>query len=260
MIRFATILGLAGALALSASLRADDIALSGNPYTTAVERNIFGLNPPVAVDATPATPAEPPPKITPNGITDILGQLEVLFKVSGATPGKEDSYILTEGESQDDIEVTKIDKKNSIVTFNNHGVVQEIPLASSSGGSSAGGGNHGFATGGNSLGAGFANRFGNRIGNYGGNPVNYPGSANNGLNPPPMPTPASPSPTDQPPPITPEEQVVGIEINREMTKQQVLEGTMPPLPPTEMTPPDATGAGGGPLVIAPPDSTPDTPQ
>jgi hypothetical protein len=52
--------------------------------------------------------------------------------------------------------------------------------------------------------------------------------------------------------MTPEEAVVAIEVNREITKQQVIEGNMPPLPPTEMTPSDATSVGGAPLVTPSP--------
>jgi hypothetical protein len=36
---------------------------------------------------------------------------------------------MAEKERQDDIEVVKIDDKASMVTFNNHGIEQEIPLA-----------------------------------------------------------------------------------------------------------------------------------
>src|SRR5271154_4980523 len=113
---------LAGGMALSTSLRADDIS---NPYAQVVARNIFGLTPPVAVDEN-ATPIEPPVKITPNGIMSIFGQLQVLFKVAGKPPGQ-DAYTLSEGERQDDIEVTKIDEKAGIVTFNNRGIVQVLP-------------------------------------------------------------------------------------------------------------------------------------
>ncbi len=123
---------LANWLALSAGLRAEDGALPDNPYTPIVARNVFGLNPPAAVDAT-ATQTEPPPKITPNGIMSIFGQLQVLFKVATPAkpgqPAKEDSYILSEGQRQDEIEVVKIDEGNSLVTFNNHGAVQELALA-----------------------------------------------------------------------------------------------------------------------------------
>jgi hypothetical protein len=72
---------------------------------------------------------EPPVKITPNGIMSIFGQLQVLFKVAGKPGGKDAFYTLGEGQRQDDIEVTKINETKGIVTFNNHGIVQELPLA-----------------------------------------------------------------------------------------------------------------------------------
>jgi hypothetical protein len=122
---------LAGGLVLNAGARAADAVSTDNPYASVVVRNVFGLNPPQAVDPN-ATPVDPPPKITPNGIMSIFGQLQVLFKVApkpGQPNAKEESYVLSEGQRQDDIEVTHIDEKGSLVTFNNHGTVQEIPLA-----------------------------------------------------------------------------------------------------------------------------------
>src|SRR5450755_3946932 len=120
---------LAGGLALNAGLRAETAPTTDNPYAMVVTRNIFGLNPPVLVDPNPA-PVEPPVKITLNGIMDIFGQVKALYKVAGKTPGKEDSYMLTEGQGKDGIEVVKIDEKKGEVTFNNHGVPQVVALAS----------------------------------------------------------------------------------------------------------------------------------
>src|SRR5664279_524336 len=119
-------------LALTVGVRADDVVLPGDPYAIVVARNIFGLNPPPPPNANPQDP-NPPPKITPNGIMTILGNLQVLFKVAGTPkpggpPPADESYILSEGQGQDDIEVVKIDEKNSIVTFNNHGETQTLPL------------------------------------------------------------------------------------------------------------------------------------
>jgi hypothetical protein len=122
---------LASGLVLNAGARADDVVLPNNPYAPIVVRNVFGLNPPQPVD-TNATQADLP-KITPNGIMSIFGQLQVLFKVAGTAkpgqPAKDESYILSEGQRQDEIEVIQIDEKASLVTFNNHGTVQELPLA-----------------------------------------------------------------------------------------------------------------------------------
>jgi hypothetical protein len=133
MIRnFLPCLGLAIALAVNAAAHADDAVLPGNPYARVGVRNIFGLNPRVPVDPNAATNATPPPKITPNGIMSIFGQLQVLFKVANpARAGKsaaDADYILSEGQQQDDIAVVKIDEKAGMVTFNNHGQTQELPL------------------------------------------------------------------------------------------------------------------------------------
>jgi len=122
---------LASGLVLNAGARADNSVLPNNPYAPIVVRNIFGLNPPPPVDAAP--PGDPPPKITLNGIMSIFDhQLQVLFKVAGTAkpgqPAKDEAYILSEGQRQDEIEVTQIDEKASLVTFNNHGTVQELLL------------------------------------------------------------------------------------------------------------------------------------
>jgi hypothetical protein len=128
---------LAGVLVSSALARAGDSQIPGslppgNPYGSIVKRNVFGLNPipPPQISDTPSGP--PPPKITLTGIMTIFGPPEALFKVSGVVrPGKppqDESYIFIEGEAQDDVEVTTIDTNKDIVTFNNHGVVQAIPL------------------------------------------------------------------------------------------------------------------------------------
>ena len=55
--------------------------------------------------------------------------------------------------------------------------------------------------------------------------------------------------------ITPEEQIIMMETYRQMNQDLVNQGKMPPLPPTALTPPDATGVGGVPLInnpLAPP--------
>jgi len=120
---------LAGGLALAGVSRADGPIAPGNPYTAIADRNIFGL--------VPIPPPEsqedktPPPKITVTGIMTIFGPREALFKVAGvfkAGRTQDESYILEEGQAQDDVEVMAIDEKKRTVTFNNHGVVQEIPL------------------------------------------------------------------------------------------------------------------------------------
>jgi hypothetical protein len=232
---------MAAFLTLAPAVRAQETA--PNPYTALVTRNIFGLVPvPPPLPPEPP-PIDPPPKITVNGFMRLFGNnFQVLFKTPGkAKPGqppKEESYVMGEGERQDDIEVKKIDDQAGVVTFSNHGVIQELSLVVAQNTGTApvapvpGAGLPGMVPGG--LGGG---RFGRAarppIKNVvssgavapppglGGNP----GSANpdglNGEN------------------LSPEAQVILIEKNRLDTQQQVDAGTLPPLPPTVLTPDDA---------------------
>jgi hypothetical protein len=167
---------LAGGLVLDTGLRAEDVVPPDNPYSPIVMRNVFDLNPLPPPGAAQAN-VEPPPKIALNGIISHLGHWQVLFKVNippkPGQPAKERAYILGEGQQQDDIEVVKIDAKTQIVTFNNHGMVQELPLivanASGPGASGPGPGGPGpvpvfprpgFMPGGNSGPGGGLPRFG----------------------------------------------------------------------------------------------------
>jgi len=123
---------LTGCVVLQASLCAEDTLSPDNPYAAIAARNVFDIHPPAPVDPNAQPPAEPPPKITLNGITSNLGHVRALFKVAipakPGQPAKDQFYILSEGEAQDEIEVTKIDEKGGLVTFNNHGTQQELPL------------------------------------------------------------------------------------------------------------------------------------
>ena len=128
------ILGLTFAAFIASAADAGDLAAAANPYTTISERNVFALVPiPVVSNDPVAPPKDPPPKITPNGIISLFGKVEVLFKVAlkptAAQPAKEASYVMAEGERQDDIEVVKIDQPEAMITFRNHGELQELPLA-----------------------------------------------------------------------------------------------------------------------------------
>ncbi len=124
--------GLLAALGVVAAAHAEVAPLADNPYAAIVSRNAFGLVPIPTNPPVDPTPKVAPPKITPNGIMDIFGNLQALFKAPlPAKPGQpphDESYVLSVGESQDDIAVTKIDKVAGIITFNNHGEVQELPL------------------------------------------------------------------------------------------------------------------------------------
>jgi hypothetical protein len=235
-------------------------AAGDNPYQPIVDRNVFGLVPiPTNPPVDPAS-LVPPPKITPNGIMTIFGKLQVLFKVAGvAQPGqppKDESYVMCEGDRQDEIEVQKIDEASATITFNNHGVIQELPLVAgtASGGGDATPASPGFAPGRGGAPIGFGGRFGrNRNLPAASNP-NPGGDAGGGGTPSFGGGTATSAITgaNQQPAITPEAQVLLMEANRIATQDQVIQGTMPPLPPTVLTPPDAKGVGGVPLVAGPP--------
>jgi hypothetical protein len=273
MMRFGKIaVCLAGGLALNAGLRAADPAsannsLLGNPYATIAARNIFALNPP-----TPPAPPEDPeknlPKITPTGIQSFFGQSKVLFKVAAGTaargrqPAKEEFYILSQGQREDDIEVIRIDEKNSLVTFDNHGTTQQLPLASAAesgafASSSPGPGNPGMMRGrrgggGSSGPAGFTQFGAGPGGNNGGmgnGAAGFNSGAGNGANGGiELGSSARPGGNYQPmqdnPAPSAESQVILMEYNRLVAQQKgdpqaVL---IPPTPLTQFNTPD-NGSG-----------------
>ena len=134
MMRKGKTLGLAlGALAISYGAQALVPDSSSNPYRGIVERNVFDIHaaPPAAVHD-PKTDLPPPPTIRLQGITDILGRKQVLFKTQlpakpPAQP-KEESFILTVGEREGQIEVLDINPKQGTVQMKLYGVVTNLSL------------------------------------------------------------------------------------------------------------------------------------
>lgn len=119
---------------LPARADADASVAPSNPYLAISSRNVFALVPiPVVTNTTDIAPKDPPPKITPNGIISLFGQLQVLFKVAvpakAGQPAKDESYMLATGEREKEIEVVSIDQARAVIKFINHGVPQELPLA-----------------------------------------------------------------------------------------------------------------------------------
>lgn len=254
---------LAALLTISLAASAQETASAENPYAALVNRNIFGLVP-VPPPAPPEPPPiDPPPKITVNGFMRLFGNnFQVLFKTPGKVkpgqPPKEESYVMGEGERQDDIEVKKIDDKAGVVTFSNHGVIQELSLVvAQNTGAVAGAPAPGVAGGAPipPLAPG-GGRFGRVPRQPGGGVATggvaaqpQPGSELGGGNP----GGGNPNAVNAEN-LSPEAQVIMIEKNRLDTQAQVDAGTLPPLPPTPLTPADATGHGGSPLIV--PDQTP----
>ncbi len=99
------------------------------PYQGIVDRNVFALKPPTPPPPPPDN-RPPPPKIWLTGITTILGKKLVLLKTQG-TPrpgvkGEDESYTLTVGQRQGDVEVLEINERDGIVKVNNSGVVTNL--------------------------------------------------------------------------------------------------------------------------------------
>jgi hypothetical protein len=247
-----------------AAARLTTAASADQPYAQIIARNVFALLPPPPPVDPDAKPVDPPPKITANGITSILGQLQALFKVSfpakAGQPAKDQSYMLSEGERQDDIEVTKIDEVAATITFDNHGTIQEIPLVvakdtGSGPGPISGGPRNPFAPGAPGgfpsprRPGGFAG-----VGTMGGVPAPMPQANNNNGNNNQAYQPDSD--------LAPEEQAVLIEAERARLLSMedaagngsdvpsAKTGYYPPalLPPTKYSPPDALGTGTGPAA------------
>jgi hypothetical protein len=185
----------------------------------------------------------------------LFGQVQVLFKVAvppkAGQPPQDQSYTMGEGDREDGIAVIKIDQVGQTITFDNHGVVQNIPLVAATG-SSGGGSGPGPGFGGpGGMHPGFHGRFG-------------PGG---GFPPPPPPSGSPPgndsgtpqvSPTsfegaqaklnsilNDPDHLTPEAQVIMMEANRQQA-QATGDGTAPLIPPTDLTPPDGGTPPSGP--------------
>lgn len=99
-------------------------------YNAILERNVFGLRPPVA-EALPTNPPIQLPKITLTGITTILGNKRALMMLAplNLKPGdtnRQVSLILTEGQREAEVEVLLIDENKGCVRVNNSGTIMTL--------------------------------------------------------------------------------------------------------------------------------------
>jgi len=244
------VLWLAGGLFLHVQARAVTAESGSNPYANIVERNVFGLRPPPVVEP-PKAPEAPVPNITLQGIISAFGRKQVLFKtMMSARPGeaaKETSLVMSEGERIDEVEVLEINEAAGTIKFRNHGKEQLKDLAKDGVKQPAGAapgvpGLPGVLPPGTPAAAALPSApGGSAVTTFGGNPnVTIPGrqmrlnSAGAGT----IGTPATGTATPHAErPLTAEEQTVLMEVNRKLTEAKVKRGEMPPLPPTELTPP-----------------------
>ena len=92
-----------------------------NPYHTIVDRNPFGLNPPVVVSTN--IPPDPPRNVKFNGITNAGGKKKAFFTIPGKEPKDPLQYVtLSEGEKTDILELSKISEDEAEVEVINSGI------------------------------------------------------------------------------------------------------------------------------------------
>jgi hypothetical protein len=108
-----------------------------NRYHVISQRNVFNLRPPEPPTRT-NEPPPPPQNVKLTGITSLLGVKRAFFEVSppaerGKSPGKEQSFIIEEGERQGVIEVLQINERAATVTIRNDGVEAVLALDKSPG-------------------------------------------------------------------------------------------------------------------------------
>jgi hypothetical protein len=93
------------------------------PYDSIVARNAFGLRPAPLIQSAPSpqTVWTPPPDLKITGLIAVPPTRKVSFYViEHGKPPK--SYVLAEGEQQDDIKVVTIDAGSQTVRVKNQGV------------------------------------------------------------------------------------------------------------------------------------------
>ena len=200
----------------------------GNPYHAVVVRNVFDLNPAPPPVKTPPQPPTQPAKIWLQGISDILNKKQVLLKIQeppklGEQP-KERALIMEEGERRGSVTVLEINPNARTVKFDNAGTEQTLELTSAP--NKLTGSIPGVSTvPSHAAAAAFASS----------KPT--PTLPTHQLRATSAPRAAVPSQSQ----LTAEQQIILMEIERERTKAEVIKGELPPLPPTELTPPDAPG-------------------
>jgi hypothetical protein len=264
---------MAAGLALSASARAATTDSRDKPYDVIPVRNLFALKE-LPKPVQPPPPVQPTNDIKLQGINFILGRWQVLFKVRFPPPRGEMSFVMKEGEGQDEIEVLEINGKARSVTFKNNGIEQVLTMERNASTPSAPAGappNPGVVSLLPPAGAlptapptappgvttartipaperpvRAVSTPAPVVASYGNVSAPAPTTINLGGRELPVGTPVVQTPT--PPRVqsqmTAEEQIIIMEANRELTKKEVLAGQMPPLPPTELTPEGAPGMPG----------------
>jgi len=264
----------ATAVAATINAQGDDAATpaDANPYGAIVMRNVFGLSDAPVVNPTPTNVDLPPPNVTLIGLSTLekVPQAIVVVKppqVPGHPPPAEETYIMNQGERRGSLELVRINMKMGTAKIKLDGAESTLsmrtnaPMHAAAGAPGALGGAPARPTAGYTPPA---------AGGYtpppaaGYTPPSQPGLASSGqggyysggspntANPeatrgigingdPNGAIPARPVRTDQAPALSPEEQTLLIEAQRQDAIQRG-DSMAIILPPTEMSPPGFGGA------------------
>jgi hypothetical protein len=117
------------ALIVTSSAVTPDAPGAGNPYQGIVDRNVFGLKPPPPPPDPELNKPPPPKVTLAGimgGFGTKRAIMKVPPQAKPGDPGKEMSYILSVGEREGDLEVVDIDEKSRTVRIKYAGV--ELPL------------------------------------------------------------------------------------------------------------------------------------
>lgn len=239
---------LSAVLAVNGS-RASLPAPSENPWSVIVTRNVFALKeepPPVSPDKPDAPP--PPSNVELLGIATINGKQRVYLRtieVGKPTATPPETFTLSVDEPmRNDVELGEVDEKGGVVKIKNRGVAQTINFKDNAAKSVAvaaapapgAPGAPGAAPGTGipmPKAASVPQETLNRLRNLQ-RPVRATdGQSSTAMQPPGMYSgQAGIQPTTQPAPLSAEEQMVLMEVERERTRHLVDQGKAPPLPPT----------------------------
>jgi hypothetical protein len=218
-----------------------------NAYQTIADANPFRLKPiPVAVPVSVDPPKAPMSQLVLTGITDILGEKMALLEVQPPNNGKKAYLTLSEGQRDGDIEIVSIDEKAGVVQVVNQGtpLSLDFTIASKNVSASMPSATIPAATPGGAFPGVISTPKPAVI-----RTIRTSAAVTSGATPPGTATPALPSasvsvggnpalaPAAAEAPLKPDEQIILMEINRELTKEKVANGELPPLPPTPLTPP-----------------------
>jgi hypothetical protein len=249
-------------VAASINNQGDDATTNtdANPYGAIVLRNVFGLSDAVVIPPPTNEPA-PPPNVTLIGLSTLMSVPQAIVVVKpptmpGHPPPAEETYIMNQGERQGTLELVAVNVKAGTAKIKLEGQESTIsmrtnapmragtPMAAAAGmiprppaytPPAAAGYTPPAPPGVASAGQG----------GY------YSGGSPNGSNPDPASglnggqngIPPRPVRTDQPPQLSPEEQTLMIEAQRQDAIQRG-DSVAIILPPTEMSPPGFGGADG----------------